>query len=360
MIKVLVAEDSPASAQLIEGILSSDEGIEVVGIATDGQSAISEIERLNPDLVIMDIHMPRLDGFQATRAIMEKHPIPIVIVSSSFDESDTEKTFKALEAGALMVMRKPRGMTSRDFPDDSRKLINMVKTMSEVPVIRRYSRIGAPDPILLTTDDPAEFGTPTIVAIGASTGGPPVIKTILSALPRTFPAPILIVQHIAIGFTEGFVAWIASTTDLPGGLAQQGELMLPGHVYFAPDHVHLLAQKDGRIGLSRDAPVNGLRPSVARLFGSVAENYGSGAIGILLSGMGDDGARELLALRTAGAMTVAQDEESCAVFGMPGAAVMLGAVRYVLSPVGIAQLLIQCAAPRRPTDPGARVRSEHG
>jgi len=353
MIRVLVVEDSAAAAQLIAHILSSDVGIEVVGIAPDGLCAIEEIDRLDPDLVTMDIHMPRLDGYQTTRAIMEKHPLPVVIVSGSFEERDTDMTFRALEAGALVVVRKPCGIANRQFQEDARKLIKIVKAMSEVPVIRRHARSGAPGPLLLKLDDSPRYGKLRLVAIGASTGGPAVIKTILSALPKDFPVPILVVQHMAMGFTEGFVRWIAGTTDLPGDVAREGEPMEPGHVYFAPDQFHLLAQKNGRIGLSRDAAVNGLRPSVARLFGSLAENFRQGSIGILLSGMGDDGARELGLMRDSGAMTVVQDEESCAVFGMPGAAVMLGAAQYVLSPLGIAQLLIQRAnldkAPPRPS-----------
>lgn len=341
MIKVLIVEDSKVEQEFLAHILGSDPQIQVVGIVGDGERAIAEVKRLHPDLVTMDIHMPRMNGFDTTRRLMEETPLPIVIVSGSFSRSDTNKTFRALEAGALAVVRKPRGIGHPGYQEDARELINNVRAMSEVKVVKRWPRprreeLRQPLPAAVRT--PAEI---RVVAIGASTGGPAVIQTILSGLPRSFSAPVLVVQHMSTGFMESFVNWLTVTSGFPSHVAVHGDSPLPGNAYFAPDGCHMQMGHNGRIVLSRDESDSGLRPSVARLFRSVAETYGRNAIGILLTGMGRDGADELKLMRDHGGVTIVQDQESSIVFGMPGEAIKQDAADYVFTPERIAEYLAQ-------------------
>jgi len=342
MIKVLIVEDSPVVQELLTYILSSDPDIQVIGTAGNGEEAVKMVGDKRPDVVTMDINMPKMDGFEATRIIMETTPIPIVIVSASWDPGELEKTFQAMEAGALAAVRKPVGVAHPDYKDQAKELIQTIKLMSEVKVVRRHSRIkhgkGIPeglavkDLIPLTTDV-------KVVAIGASTGGPPVIETILSKLSKDSCAPLLIVQHIAPGFVQGFADWLANSCRIPVKIATRHEFPLPGHAYIAPDGVHMGMDTSGRIVFEGSEPENGLRPAVSYLFRSVAKVFGKNIVGVLLTGMGKDGAHELKMMKEKGAITIAQDKESCVVYGMPGEAVNLNAATYVLSPPKIAELL---------------------
>lgn len=339
MIRVLIVEDSPVEQALLVHILGSDPQLQVAGVAGDGEKAVAAIKKLKPDLVTMDIHMPRLNGFETTRRLMEETPLPIVIVSGSFSSSDIDKTFRALEAGALTVVRKPHGIGHPHYDEDARELIKTVKTMSEVKVVRRWPKARSaepPPPLPTTLRQHAEIRA---VAIGASTGGPSVIQTILTGLPRNFAAPVFIVQHITSGFIHGFVTWLTATTGFTAKVATHGESPQPGRAYFAPDGCHMAVGSDGRIAITRDAPDNGLRPSVSRLFRSVGEVFGNNCVAVLLTGMGKDGAEELKALRSRGAITIVQDRESSVVFGMPGEALKLDAADYIFSPQRIATFL---------------------
>jgi two-component system, chemotaxis family, protein-glutamate methylesterase/glutaminase len=292
----------------------------------------------------MDIHMPKLDGFEATRRIMESHPTPIVSVSGSWDRREVAMTFHAIEAGALAAIPRPLGVGHPRHADSAAGLISTVKLMSELKVVRRWGRSSRAQAV---PRQPRAEGTGlerapdriTLVAVGASTGGPVVLQTILSSLPGDFPVPVLIVQHIAAGFTEGFVDWLTGTSNLPVCVAAEGEVALPGKAYVAPDGVHMKVNVGGTIALTQDEPENGLRPSVSCLFRSVANVYGRDAVGVLLTGMGKGGAAELKRMKDAGAVTIAQDEESSVVHGMPGEAIQLGAATYVLSPERIAAAL---------------------
>lgn len=339
MIKVLIVEDSAVILELLRYILGSDPAIQIVGTARDGQEAIRATERLRPDVVTMDIHMPEIDGLEATRRIMETHPTPIVIVSGSEDPEEIATTFRALEAGAVALLARPRGPGHPDHETTAQELRKTVKLMSEVRVVRRWPRHRSAPAVI--PDRAVERVTHEIeiVAIGASTGGPPVLQTILSALPKDFPLPIAIVQHMATGFSEGFAGWLAKSSEIRVRIASQGETMLAGHAYIAPDGLQMKIQPRGRIALTGDAPENALRPSVSYLFRSVAATYGGRAIAGLLSGMGRDGAEELKVLREKGAVTFAQDRASSVVHGMPGEAIKIDAAAFVLSPEKIAPML---------------------
>ncbi|MBI1982759.1 MAG: chemotaxis response regulator protein-glutamate methylesterase [Acidobacteria bacterium] len=344
MIKVLVVEDSPVVREFLVHVLSSDPGILVVGTAKDGEDALEAVERWKPDVITMDIHMPKLNGFEATRRIMESHPTPIVVVSGSWDRREVAMTFHAIEAGALAAIPRPSGISHPRHADSAAELVSTVKLMSEVKVVRRWTRrsrsqVAPGEPradLTRLRRPPAQI---KLAAVGASTGGPVALQTILSTLPRDFPVPILIVQHMAAGFTEGFVEWLTGKSNLPVCVAAQRELALPGKAYVAPDGFQMKVDVGGNIALTQDEPENGLRPSVSYLFRSVADVYGRNAAGVLLTGMGKDGAVELKKMNDAGAVTIAQDEESSVVHGMPGEAIQLGAATYVLPPERIAAAL---------------------
>lgn len=348
MIKVLLVEDSPVVSEFLDFILNADPDISVVGRASNGEEAIDAVKRYRPDVITMDIHMPKMDGLEATRRIMETDPVPIVIVSGSTDPHENTMTFRAMEAGALAVLRRPAGFGHPDHESNVRELLQTVKLMSEVKVVRRwpqtrrepvsppFARILAGKPAVHPRNIQAKT---KVIAIGASTGGPPVLHTILAMLPRDFSLPILIVQHMASGFTVSFVEWLAQSSVLPVHVATHGELMLPGHVYVAPDECQMKVDHGGKIVLTKDAPENGLRPSVSYLFRSLAAVYGGEAAAGLLTGMGRDGAEELRVLREKGAITFAQDKESSVVHGMPGEAIKLDAATFILAPDRIAAVL---------------------
>ncbi|MCX6556914.1 MAG: chemotaxis-specific protein-glutamate methyltransferase CheB [Candidatus Aminicenantes bacterium] len=342
MIKVLIVEDSPVAREFLTYVLTSDPAIRVVGTANNGLEALAAIRQNKPDVITMDIHMPMMDGFEATRRIMETLPTPIVIVSGNLGGDEVESTFRAIEAGALAVIRRPPGFNHIEFETASKELIQTVKLMSEVKVVKRVphavkARIAAPPAMAKPLPKTAVIQA---VAIGASTGGPPVLNKILSGLPQNFPVPLLIVQHIAQGFSEGFAEWISNASGFPVQVATHGERPVPRHGYVAPDGFHLGLDSGPRIALSSLAPENGLRPSVSYLFRSVAQVLGPAAVGVLLTGMGRDGAEELKMMKERGAITFAQDEESSVVHGMPGEAIKLNAATYILAPEDITTTLI--------------------
>ncbi|MFA6921814.1 MAG: chemotaxis-specific protein-glutamate methyltransferase CheB [Gallionella sp.] len=344
MIKVLVAEDSPVVREFLVHILSSDPEIQVVGTACDGEQAIAAVKHYRPDVITMDIHMPKMDGLEATRLIMETDPTPIVIVSGSSDPHETATTFKAVDAGALAVLGRPAGLGHPDHAANARELVQTVKLMAEVKVVRRWPKTrrgSALTPAAKTVA--AESSRIKVIALGASTGGPPVLQTILAGLPGDLPVPVLIVQHMATGFIAAFVEWLANSSSLPVHVATQGEYILPGHVYVAPDEYQMKLEYGGKIVLTGDKPENGLRPSVSYLFRSLAEVYGGDVVAGLLTGMGRDGAEELLLLKEKGAVTLAQDKDSSVVHGMPGEAIKLDAAMYILAPDKIAAVLADLA-----------------
>lgn len=343
-INVLIVDDSAVAREFLTYILEVDPGIRVIDTARNGQEALDRVARQKPDVVLMDIHMPVMDGLEATRRIMSTTPVPVIIVSSSWDKEDVEKTFQALEAGAVAAMEKPAGLKNSDSPVRAAEMIRTVKLMAGMPLVRRWGgtpRTVHPTPVL-PAPLPVCSGKPnlSLVAIGASTGGPPVLQALLTALTPQFPIPVVIVQHIAPGFLPGMADWLEKTTKFHVAIPQSGTVIKPGHAYLAPDGYQMAMRRDGAILLT-DAPrENNLKPSVSFLFRSVAQEYGAQAAGVLLTGMGRDGADELLSIRKAGGITIAQDKESSVVHGMPGEAIALGGACYVKPPLEIARLLL--------------------
>ncbi|MES2693887.1 MAG: chemotaxis-specific protein-glutamate methyltransferase CheB [Verrucomicrobiota bacterium] len=352
MIKVMVVDDSAVARDFLAHLINSTEGMTVVGTAGDGVEALERVDSLKPDLITMDIIMPRMGGPEAIERIMQTHPTPIVVVTGNTITEEVRATFESLESGALAIVPRPYGADSHDHEASAKQLLQTIRLMSEVRVVRRWKPGASRSRVPMATDrsveSPKSF---RVVAIGASTGGPTVLKQIITDLRADFPAPILVVQHIAAGFVEGFVSWLGDSCHLPVQIAQAGERLLPGRVYVAPDGLHLGVDFHECVTLTPDRLTALLCPSVSHLFQSIARTYGSQAIGVLLTGMGRDGAEGLLQLKQLGAITIAQDKESSVVHGMPGEAIKLGAADFVLPPGRIAEVLTRFAAAATPSIP---------
>jgi len=342
MTRVLIVDDSPTARDLIGEILSGDQQLEVIGFANDGAEAVEKTAKLRPDVITMDIQMPRMDGFEATTEIMIETPTPIVILSASTMIHEVEPAMRALRAGALTLMLKPPSPSVKDFDKIAREIVETVKAMAGVKVVRRSRRHTAkpaPMPAPPETSTASRAGI-RAVAIAASTGGPPALNDLLGRLPADFGAPILLVQHIADGFVEGFVAWLNSVVALSVKLAQNGELIKPGKVYVAPQDCHLGVSRGGVIYLSKAEPIGGFRPAATYLFESVAKAFDNNVVATILTGMGSDGVDGLKSIHKGGGTILAQNKESCTVFGMPHAAIEAGIVNSVLAIDGIAKQLV--------------------
>lgn len=339
MVRVLVADDSPTARDLLVGVLESDPGIRVVGQAANGREAVEMTASLRPDVVTMDVHMPLLDGFEATKAIMAENPTPIIIVSSSARREEVDLSLDATRAGALMVMPTPDNPRSERFEERRAQLVSMVKAMAQVRVVRRWrpKSPGAPAP---PSDDRAGGGRVSVVAVAASTGGPAALQRVFMDLPRDFAAPVLVVQHIASGFVDGLARWLDSRCDLAVKVAEHGEPLRRGTIYVAPDDRHLGVVETGRVELSDRPPIDGFRPSANHLFATAACAHGASVGAVILTGMGRDGVEGLRAVRAAGGRVLAQDRASSVIYGMPGEAVRAGVVDLVLPVQRIASRLV--------------------
>jgi two-component system, chemotaxis family, protein-glutamate methylesterase/glutaminase len=338
MIKVLIVDDSEVARELIEHVLSADPEIEVIGQAHNGADAIAMLAHLRPDVVTMDIQMPGMDGFEATHRIMTEHPIPVIIVTASMDPKTDAANFRVLEAGALAILLKPPGFGHPDHARAAAELVQTVKLMSEVKVVRRSARLES-FRLQAQLKEEARSARFRIVAIGASTGGPVVIQRILSSLPGDYPLPLLVVQHMTDEFIGGFAEWLDNSCAIRVKLAVQGEPVCSGTAYVAPGGVEMGVDEGGRITLTPCKAGQFLCPSAGHLFHVMAQRFSRHAVGILLTGMGSDGAQGLKEMQEKGALTIAQDQESCVVFGMPGEAVKLRAAQHVLAPEKIVAML---------------------
>lgn len=342
MIRVLIVDDSLTLREYLKEIFIMDGRFEVVGEARDGLEAITKVKTTRPDVVTMDIQMPGMDGYEATRKIMEEHPVPIVIVSAAWIPEEVESTFKAMKVGAVAGVRKPEGIGSRGYQSDVSDLLNIIKLMSEVKVIRRRPQSKNRQNIhkeIIKQTEPVKKSNYEILAIGASTGGPPVLQNILSQLSPGLSVPIVVVQHITSGFVNGLVDWLEKTTPFSVHVATEKHLLQPGKVYFAPDNMHMGVRSNKSVYFSDAPPEHSIRPSVSFLFRSVCKSFGEKSIGILLTGMGKDGAKELKQMYDNNAITIAQDKATSTVFGMPGEAIRLNGARYVLSPENMVRRL---------------------
>jgi two-component system, chemotaxis family, protein-glutamate methylesterase/glutaminase len=329
-IRVLVADDSQTMRAALVALLGEERGLQIVGQARDGVEAVQKARALRPDVITMDVNMPRLDGLGATAAIMAESPSRVLMVCQVSEDRQLDLSFRAMAAGALEVLPKP-GPGAHELRRFGTRIAEAVRLMAEVPVVRRHRAFSfAAGP----QAHPAGVGA---IGIVASTGGPPALTVVLRALPADLPAPILIAQHIAAGFTPGLLRWLRDVSEAEVRVAKDREIPAAGVVYLPPDGCDLEIDSEG---LVRTPASTGLHvPNGNRLLHSIARVYGPRSVGVILTGMGDDGAQGLLAIRNAGGATYAQDEASCVVFGMPSAARTLGATDNLIPLDGIGPLL---------------------
>lgn len=337
-IKVLVVDDSPVARKMLRFLLELDPDIQVVGEAENGKEAALQADRLKPSIITMDLKMPIMDGYDAIEEIMRANPTPILVVTSSYHGRNSDSAFEALSRGALDIVQKPD--LRKVLGDlESNKIVEMVKRLSGIRVRWTPSAKREPAREIKPAIAAPRTGRYEIVAVGASTGGPKALGSFLGALPADFPAGIVIAQHITEGFEIGLAHWLASMTSLDVRMAEPRAIIEPGKVYISPAHCHTEVTTGKQIHFSDAPPVNNLRPSVDILFESVASSYGGRAVGILLTGMGDDGAKGLKKMRDCGAYTIAQDRSSSAVYGMPREAAKLDAASEIAALDRIPEIL---------------------
>ncbi len=343
-IRVLVVDDSALMRKLIPQMLERDGSIKVVGTAMDGTFALAKIDELKPDVITLDLEMPRMDGTETLREITRKHRLPVIVVSA-YTTSGASATFKALAMGALDFVAKPADGISGRMDEIAAELVSKIRMAAQ-------NRIGAAPAVAHLASAPkqprarANQAPSRIVAIGISTGGPNTLQYVLSQLPADFPGSILVVQHMPEGFTDMFARRLNDTCAIEVKEARSGDLLVAGRALVCPGNRHMRVRRlalGAVTVLSDEERVNGHRPSVDVLFRSVAQEFGSQAIAALMTGMGDDGADALGAVKNAGGLTIAQSAESCVVFGMPKAAIERGHATRVLSLDALANTLqAQC------------------
>ena len=328
-IRVLTVDDSALMRQVLATLLSQDPGIEVIGSAPDPFIAREKIKALNPDVLTLDVEMPKMDGLTFLEKLMRGHPMPVVMVSS-LTEAGCQTTLRALELGAVDFITKPKIDLREGMEEVAQDLIAKVKAAAQAKV-RSREAAGCP-PSRATPLSAMIKTTDTIIAIGASTGGTEAVKEVLMGLPPNTP-PILITQHMPEHFTKTWANRMNKLCRISVKEAEEGDSVLPGHALIAPGNYHMTLVRSGArytVRINQDPQVNRHRPSVDVMFASVAQNAGANAVGVILTGMGGDGAKEMLTMKMAGAFTIAQDEASCVVFGMPKEAIKLGGVDKIL------------------------------
>jgi two-component system chemotaxis response regulator CheB len=329
-IRVLVVEEFAPQRDFLVQLIAADGRFQVLATASDGNEAADLAARLRPDVIVMNLVLPRLDGIGATQRIMAETATPIVIISTTIHGTSTARATEALQAGAVIVLDKPLNPDSPRGAQAVEELLTAIRLMAEVKVVRRPASGVRRNLVSIPPYEAIGRRRPLAVVLAASTGGPQAIQTVLQSLGPDLDVPVLVVQHMSRGFLSGMVGWLAGTCPQAVQLAAHGGQPAGGTVYVAPEEYHLLVTRAGKLALTKMPPVGGFRPSANTLFESAARCYGADAVGAVLTGMGDDGAAGLAALREAGASTIAQDEASSVVYGMPRAAAAAGGAERVL------------------------------
>lgn len=345
-IKVFVVDDSALARKVLCDIINTTPGMRVAGTAANGKQALEHIPLLLPDIVCTDFHMPVMNGAEFIRQLMQRHPLPVLVVSIAVQNGEAENIFSLLQAGALEVVAKPRMnplLSAQELSVMRDALTSKIRILSGVYVFRRSAPVSVATNIArpegLETLLAARMPAPNMVVIGASTGGPQTLRDVFVRMKWPRPYPLVCVQHISEGFQHGLIRWLSEEIRQPVEIAAAGQVPRAGHIYFATENRHLGFDAGGNFSYSDDAPQSGARPASDVLFKSAAERFGKNMIGILLSGMGRDGASGMKQIADVGGITIAQNEESCVVFGMPRAAIELGAARFTLAPAEIASVL---------------------
>jgi two-component system chemotaxis response regulator CheB len=344
-IKVLVVDDSALIRALLANIVNAERDMVCVGAAADPFAAREMIRNLDPDVLTLDIEMPKMDGIVFLEHVMRLRPMPVLMVST-LTEKGSEAALRALECGAVDFVAKPKLDVASGMLDHAQEIVDKIRVAAAARVFARKPSSSVPKKPISKASPNSFKSTEKLIAIGASTGGTEAIRVVLEALPPDSPG-IVVTQHMPPGFTRAFAKRLDGLCRIHVKEAEEGERILPGHAYIAPGALHMRVAKSGanyKVALSDDEPVNRHRPSVDPLFRSVAAHAGANAIGAMLTGMGKDGAQAMLELRRAGAWTIAQDEASCIVFGMPKEAIALGAVDEVLPLASIAGRLVEQSA----------------
>ncbi len=316
--KVLIVDDSPFIRRVLTDWLKGEDDFQVVGTASNGKIAIELVEELSPDIITMDVEMPICDGLTALKEIMAKQPTPVLMVSSVTKEG-AEHTLQALEYGALDFVTKPNGGASFEFVEHKEEFLSKLRGL-RLAKVKRMAKV--PKRIEVKSEQTSD----QIVLIASSTGGPKALTTLFTSLPRGFRAPICIVQHMPSGFTASLAKRLSYVSPVPVREAEQGDFLQPGEALLAPGGQHLKFDATGKISLTNDASIHGVRPAADYMFKTASQVFGRRCLGVILTGMGRDGADGLLQIKNAGGMALGESESSCVVYGMPKAAFELGAI----------------------------------
>jgi two-component system, chemotaxis family, protein-glutamate methylesterase/glutaminase len=340
-IKVLLIDNSSLVLGILKKILNNSQEIEVIGIASNGKEGIQKVKELNPDVVCTDLRMPIMNGLEFTRELMQSQPKPILVVSSGLEAQDQSNVFQILEAGALEVFPKPQGGSEKDYENIRPKLESKIKLIHSIPVFKkRASRSLEMETIQRSERVSEKSKSIRFLVIGSSTGGPNALQKILERLPEHFPVPVICIQHISDGFIQSLVTWLNQSSKLKVKIMEEEEIPIPGKVYFPKDHRHLVVSSEGRLKESREISTNGHTPSINIGFQSFATHYGSSTLGVILTGMGDDGANGLLSIKNKGGRTIGESAETCVVYGMPRVAKEMGALDFQLPLEKIAEKIM--------------------
>jgi two-component system chemotaxis response regulator CheB len=350
-IRVLVVDDSALMRKLITTMLERDPSIEVVATAMDGAFALKKIEELHPDLITLDLEMPRMDGIEALRLIMRRAPLPVIVFSTHSKEVACA-TLKALALGAVDFVAKPKDATAGHLDAVAVQLIDKIKLAKRVVGRKLPPAVVPLDPVRQKKRTQAQLPANRVIAIGISTGGPNALQYVLSQIPADFSASIVIVQHMPEGFTDMFARRLDDCCAITVQEARSGDLLIAGRALICPGNRHLMVRRMPRgdmAVLSDSPPVNGHRPSADVLFHAVAQQFGAGSVGVIMTGMGEDGAEGLGAIKNAGGMTVAQSEDTCVVSGMPRAAILKGHANKIVPLDSLSSFLVShCDRERAP------------
>ncbi|MBN2802555.1 MAG: chemotaxis protein CheB [Deltaproteobacteria bacterium] len=357
MIRILIAEDSTTVQRVLTTLLDNEKNLEIVGIASDGEQAVEMCCALKPDLVTMDIFMPKKNGLEATKEIMSRCPTPIVIISSMVKSGGSNLTFEAMRAGAIEVIEKPTGILSNKYQDIKKSLISIIERSAHTnpdalfswlpssPIeneSKKQEERESTGKIILQHFSKNKLSTlmPDIICIGGSTGAPTVIVEILSKLPKDYPIPVIVAQHISKGFAPRMADWLNSSIELNVKMAEENITPSVGTVLICPDDQHLKFSPERKIKFEQPTGTGMHIPSIDMLFSTASIAYEERAVGIILSGMGKDGADGILEMKNSNALTIAQNSETSVIFGMNKIAIDFGAIDFTLSPTEIAEALL--------------------